>query len=64
MAKPYCNAVGCRNVRTRPNSTHCPSQEAEWHAIQREQQGGFTPELRRRRIAMGMTPVPRAYRGK
>jgi hypothetical protein len=59
MPKPYCNAVGCEQRRIRPNSTHCKRHEREWHAIQREQKAGFTPALKQRRIAMGMTPTPR-----
>jgi len=34
--------------------------EGEWHAIQREQKSGVTPQLRQRRIAMGMTEFPRS----
>jgi hypothetical protein len=60
MAKPYCNAIGCRNIRTRPNSSHCPAHEAEWHAIQREQKYGLTMDLRRRPIAMGMREFRRS----
>ena len=59
MAKPYCNAIGCRNIRIRPNSTHCPSHEAEWHAIQRDQRNGLTAEIRQRRLEMGMREFPR-----
>jgi hypothetical protein len=60
MAKPYCNAINCRNIRTRPNSTHCPSHEAEWHAIQRDQKQGVTAEIRQRRLVMGMREFARA----
>lgn len=60
MAKPFCNAIDCNNLRIRPNSTHCPTHEAEWHAIQRDQKHGVTRELRQRRIAMGMTEFPRS----
>lgn len=60
MAKPYCNAIGCRNIRTRPKSSHCPSHEPEWHAIQREQKSGLTMDLRHRRLAMGMREFPRS----
>lgn len=61
MAKPYCNALNCRNLRIRPysNSTHCAEHESEWRAIQREQKNGLTLELRQRRIAMGMSEFPR-----
>ncbi len=59
MAKPYCNALECRNMRIRPRSTHCVSHEAEWHALQRDQTSGVTLEIRRRRIAMGMSEFPR-----
>lgn len=59
MAKPYCNAVGCNNFRIRPNSTHCIAHEPEWHAIQRDQKRGVTLQLRQRRLAMGMTEIPR-----
>lgn len=58
-SNPYCNALGCRNVRIRPNSTHCPTHEAEWHAIQRDQKYGVTSEIRQRRKAMGMSEFPR-----
>ncbi len=61
MAKPFCNAVDCRNLRIRPNSTHCPSHEPEWHAIQRDQKRGVTAGIRQRRISMGMTEFPRTY---
>ncbi len=60
MAKPYCNAIDCKNIRIRPRSTHCPAHEAEWWAIQRDQKFGVTPDLRRRRLDMGMTEFPRA----
>ena len=59
MPKPYCNALGCRNMRIRPRSTHCPDHEAEWHRIQRDQKDGVTADIRRRRLAMGMTEFPR-----
>lgn len=58
MAKPYCNALNCTNLRIRPQSTHCPSHEAEWHAIQRDQRHGITLEIRQRRLAMGMIEFP------
>lgn len=58
MAKPYCNAINCTNLRIRPESTHCPTHEPEWHAIQRDQRHGVTAEIRQRRIAMGMTEFP------
>jgi hypothetical protein len=60
MAKPFCNAINCKNLRIRPNGTHCPTHEGEWHAIQREQKSGVTLQLRQRRIAMGMTEFPRS----
>ena len=60
MAKPTCNAINCTNLRIRPRSTHCRAHEAEWHAIQRDQKYGVTSELRRRRLAMGMTEFPRS----
>ena len=61
MAKPYCNATNCKNLRIRPNSTHCPEHDKVWKDIQRDQQkGGVTYELRQRRIAMGMTEFPRS----
>ncbi len=59
VAKPYCNAIDCNNLRTRPNSSHCPSHEAEWRAIQHDQKRGVTLEIRQRRIAMGMSEFPR-----
>lgn len=61
MAKPYCNAINCGNLRIRPESTHCAIHELEWHAIQRDQRRGITAEIRQRRIAMGMTEFPGGY---
>lgn len=59
MPKPYCNAVGCRERRIRPDSTHCKIHDPEWRAIQRDQKAGFTPVIKERRIALGMNPTPR-----
>jgi hypothetical protein len=58
--KPFCNALNCRNKRIREDSTHCATHDIEWRAIQRDQKNGVTQSIRQRRIAMGMTELPRS----